>query len=206
MLRRLSRLSLLVLALALLPLHSTTPAHAHQPYCEEEDLTLATAWHVKDPSVSVAYYGTLGSENDADFFSFDSGPGQKVLLAMTIPQIAGQENFAPAMLLWWYGSVGDESTSAKRLWNLRLLVLPAPPGTPSSFFEPFSRTSYRERQEQWVTLPADGRYWVTVWNPEKQVGRYVFVIGQKEVMGGDIDCLANLSEYFTPVTDADHAH
>ncbi|MDH4208976.1 MAG: hypothetical protein OEV76_08875, partial [Anaerolineae bacterium] len=79
-----------------------------------------------------------------------------------------------------------------------LEIAPAP-GPAPTFFEPFSRTSYWDRQEERVSLPADGRYVVAVWHPEGQVGRYVFVVGDKERLGGDPTFPLKMRDYWTPV-------
>jgi hypothetical protein len=76
---------------------------------------------------------------------------------------------------------------------------PAAPGPAPTFFEPFSRTSYWDRQEERVTLPADGRYTVAVWHPTGELGRYTFVIGTKERLGGDPAFPVKLRSYWTPV-------
>ncbi len=64
------------------------------------------------------------------------------------------------------------------------IIGPAP-GPAATFYEPFSWTSYWERQEQRVTLPASGRHGAAVWNADAQVGRYTSVIAEKssEVTG-----------------------
>ena len=79
------------------------------------------------------------------------------------------------------------------------LVFPPTPGPAPTFFEPFSRTSYWDRQEERVPLTADGPYTVAVWHPEGQVGRYVFVVGDRELPGGDPAFPLKMRTYWTPV-------
>ena len=50
-----------------------------------------------------------------------------------------------------------------------------------------------------MTLPVDGRYVVAVWHPGGAVGRYTFVIGDKERPGGDLAFGRKLRCYWTPV-------
>lgn len=73
----------------------TYPVLAHRPCFEEVDVTLDSPWAVDDPTISTAIYATLESPSDADFFAFDGQAGQTILLELTIPQIEGQEAFAP---------------------------------------------------------------------------------------------------------------
>jgi hypothetical protein len=81
-------------------------------------------------------------------------------------------------------------------------LLPSLQGETTSFYEPFSRTSYWERQEERVTLPADGVYTVAVWHNKGQLGRYTFVIGDRERLGGDPAFGRKLRSFWTPVPTA----
>jgi hypothetical protein len=145
-------------------------------------------------------YATLENGSDVDYFAFEGRAGQRILLEMVIPQIVGQENFAPIMALLGPGlPAAALPAMVERPAGSGALLLPPPSGPASTFFEPFSRTSYWERQSQRVTLPADGRYLVAVWHPEGEVGRYGFVIGDKERPGGDLAFGRKLRRYWVPV-------
>ncbi len=181
---------------------SALPASAHRPYFEETDITADKPWSVSDPTISTAIYATLDTRSDADYYAFDGRKGQRILLSLTIPQIAGQEQFAPEMALVGPG-LGAASLPARvvRAPDVGVKLIPALVGEAKSFYEPFSRTSYWERQEEIVTLPADGRYVVAVWHAEGAVGRYTFVIGDKERPGGDLAFGRKLRSYWTPVPE-----
>ena len=90
-LRFMSALALGILFL----LTSGLVARAHQPFFEEPDSTISSPMTVKDPEISTALYATLDGPGDVDFFSFKVSAGQSVEVGMTIPQIEGQEQFAP---------------------------------------------------------------------------------------------------------------
>lgn len=186
-----------------LPVPSVPTAEAHQPYCEELDLGPRTPFLVKDPTVSTAFYGTLFPADDVDYLAFRAEEGQRVLLGITIPQIEGQETFAPSFALFGPGlEPGDPELLPVAVEPPReagWLVVPAGDEPPVPFFEPFSRTSYWSRQEVRITIPATGRFTVAVWNPDEAYGRYVLVVGDREVMGGDIGCLMSLGEFFQPI-------
>jgi hypothetical protein len=79
------------------------------------------------------------------------------------------------------------------------LILEPIPGPAPTFFEPFSRTSYWDRQEERALLPAGGLYTVAVWHSQGEVGRYVFVIGDRELPGGDPTFPLKMRAYWTPV-------
>jgi hypothetical protein len=175
-------------------------ALAHQPYFEEEDIQAGEPWEIDDPTISTALYATLDSGEDVDYFSFEGAAKEVILLELTIPQIEGQENFAPTMALMGPGLPGAElpdKVVVPEGWGA--LVIEPPPGPAATFYEPFSRTSYWERQEQRVTLPVGGDYVVAVWHPDDQVGRYTFVIGEKEKLGGDLAFPIKMRSFWTPV-------
>jgi hypothetical protein len=179
---------------------AAAPVSAHQPYFEERDIDADNPWHIDDPSISTALYATLDSRGDVDYYTFVGSEQQAVLLKLTIPQITGQEAFAPTMALIGPGlPKADLPGGVAMPEGAGTLVIEPRPGPAATFYEPFSRTSYWERQEQRVTLPASGRYTVAVWNSDAQVGRYTFVIGEKEEFGGDWTFPFKMRQYWTPV-------
>jgi len=177
---------------------------AHRPYFEEEDLTPEQPWLVSDPSVSTAFYGTLSNDDDVDYFVFDGKQGQSVLVAITIPQIEGQKDFAPSLLISGAGldaGILPPGVDLKLTTGQGLILIPPSNETPETFFEPFSGTSYWNRQDRRVILPENGRYTVAVWHPQGDIGRYVFVIGDKERPGGDPLFPVKMKSYWTPVSE-----
>jgi hypothetical protein len=147
-------------------------------------------------------YATLETPNDVDYYEFNGSQNQSILLSITIPQITGQENFTPAMALIGPGlPPGDLPKQVIKPQDSGVLILPSPANA-TSFFEPFSRTSYWTRQEQYVKLPANGSYSVAVWDDKGQAGRYVSVIGDREVLGGDIAFPLKMRNYWTPVNQS----
>jgi hypothetical protein len=181
---------------------SLIPALAHQPFFEETDFTADSPAQIKDPTISTAKYATLETPSDVDYYSFNGIAGQSLLLSITIPQISGQENFTPTMALMGPGlPPGDLPPQVVKPQGSGVLILPSPANA-TSFYEPFSRTSYWTRQEQYVTLPANGSYSVAVWDDEGQVGRYVFVIGDREIPGGDLAFPLKMGSYWTPINQS----
>ncbi len=190
-----------LLTVALLALFAA-PVLAHQPFFEEEDIPPDRPWRIADPTVSTAVYATLDSPSDVDVFAFDGGAGRGAYLSIVIPQIPGQENFAPTMALIGPGLPEGRDVlpaTVSLAEGEGVEVIPPPEGTPSTFFEPFTGTSYWERQERTVVLPADGSYRVAVWHPRGAVGRYVFTVGRAERLGGDPAFMAKIRRYWTPV-------
>ena len=197
-----SRAFFLVLAVLLAVTVSET-ALAHQPFFEETDTTASTPMLVSDPEISTALFSTLEGPGDVDFFAFTVTAGQTIEVGMTIPQISGQEEFAPTIGVI---ASGLDKASAKELPADALSLLSSyvgayvlEPTEATIFLEPFSRTAYWRRQRRQITFPSDGEAVVVVWHPQGAVGRYTLVIGQREVLGGDIAFARKIRDYWTPV-------
>jgi hypothetical protein len=177
-------------------------AEAHQPFCEFTDITFDTAWQVTDPSVSVAYYGNLYPAADVDYFTFDAEADQEVYLQMTIPDIEGQEDFVPMMAVFGSGldqnAVQDIPARVQMPADAGVFVVPAVDES-ERFWEPFGRRYYWQWQDADFVAPQAGSYTVAVWHPEERLGRYTFVIGKREVLGGSLDCFTSFDDYWTPL-------
>jgi hypothetical protein len=190
--------SVLVIALIVL----LFPALAHQPFFEDKEFTVDNPGIIKDSTISTAMYATLETPSNVDYYTFNGSKGQSILLSITIPQITGQENFTPTMALMGPGlPAGDLPSQIMKPIDSGVLILSSPANA-TSFFEPFSRTSYWTRQEQYVTLPANGSYSVAIWDDNEQVGRYVFVIGDREIPGGDLAFPLKIKNYWTQVNQS----
>ncbi len=169
----------------LLGLTLVTVAAAHQPYFEDSDSSLAAPLRVIDSDVSTALYSTLESETDVDWFILSGQAGQNLFLGMTIPQVEGQQDFDPTIAL--YEADGET------------LIATLGPKEATFFLEPFSNTAYWQRQRDRVALPASGDYLVKVWSTDAETGRYVLVVGEREVPGGDPQFRSKLKSYWTPL-------
>ncbi len=177
-------------------------ARAHQPFCEFADLTAAAPWQVPNANVSYAYFGNIFPAGDIDYFSFDAEAGQTVLLSSSIPAIPDIEVFAPVMAVF---GTGVEASEPPQL-PMHLVkpeaqsALMIPLGDePSWFYEPFGRVYFWNWDDYFFRAPATATYTVALWHPANAIGRYSFVIGQREVFGGDADCFSSYYEYWTPL-------
>ena len=175
--------------------------NAHQPFCEIEDLTAEEPWEVENPSVSVAFYANLYPETDLDYYVFESKAGDEVYLQMTIPDIAGQEEFVPTMAILGPGL--DEPDMDALPEDIEIpdeygvLIVPMVE-EPEHFYEPFGRDYYWTWQDMTFEVPEDAEYRVVVWHPEEELGRYTFVVGKLERFGGSLECLLSLDrDYWT---------
>lgn len=182
---------------------------AHQPYCETADLTESTPWQAPDSEISYAYYGNLYPEDDVDYFTFDATAGQSVLLSMSIPAIDGQEDFVPVMALFGPG-IDSEAPEAMP----SRVAVPAGQGGKmvdvgdkgEYWYEPFGGRYYWNFENTFFEAPKDGTYTVAMWHPQERLGRYSFVVGEREVFGGDRECMAMFDDYWTPLVAGENPY
>ena len=174
-------------------------AWAHQPFPEKVETTYQNMQIFKDPEVSIAMYATLDFSGDVDYFAFEGFEGIPAYLSVVIPVIPGQEDFAPDIET--AGPFPAPKLSVEEDFDDRkLYTYVDSQESPTVFFEPFSGTSYWERQEVWLNLPTDGWYVVRVSDARQRTGRYVLAMGTKEVFGGDLLFLLQFKHtYWKPV-------
>ena len=187
---------ILVFVMALTP----KMAQAHQPYCEFADVTAESPWQVPDSAISYAYYGNLYPAGDVDFYTFEAGEGQSVLLSLSIPAIEGQEDFAPVMVVYGPGVENEALGALPASVNVPdgegAMMVPLG-DEPVYWYEPFGGRYYWNWEDTFFEAPADATYTVALWHPENELGRYSFVVGEQEVRGGDQDCSASFDDYWT---------
>ena len=191
--------ALLLAALAL----TAGRAEAHQPYFEDTDYTSEAPRVIQDPEISTALYATLDRPDDVDYYRFTGKAGQAIPIRIDIPQVKGQERFAPTVALM--GSGLPAARLPKRVTRPEgagAQLLEPPSGEPPAFYEPFTRTTYWTRQDERVTLPADGDYWLAVYHPEGAQGHYTLSVGEQEAIGGDLLFPLKIKRYFKPVPAA----
>jgi hypothetical protein len=175
-------------------------ASAHQPFFEEQDWGVNAPFQVADPTISTALYGSLSRPGDVDWVEFRGQKGQGVLLSLVIPQIEGQEEFAPTIALVGPGLPANQLPEwVRRPAEGGALIMPPTPGRAPTYYEPFGKRSYWRRQQARITLPADGTYFVAVYSPKGAVGRYTLSVGEKEVRGGDQAYKRKIDRFWTPL-------
>ncbi len=174
--------------------------YAHQPFCETADLTMANAWQVPDSEISYAYFGNVYPESDVDYFKFDAVAGQEVLISLSIPDIEGQEDYDPSIAVFGPGIEGEVELPKGVTLPAGLGAMIIPLGEePEYWFEEFGRQYYWNWDNYFFEAPEDATYTAILWHPEQEVGRYSFVIGEREEFGGDMQCMQSLASFWSPL-------
>lgn len=174
----------------------------HQPYCEFADLTADAPWHVPDPSISYAYFGNVYPAGDIDYFRFEAAAGQSILISLSIPAIDDIAIYAPSLLLMGPGIPAAKSLNLPAELDMAEghgAVLVPIGDKPSYFYEPFGGRYYWNYADTYFGAPETALYTVALWHPRDEIGRYAFVIGAREVFGGQAECFATYAEYWSPL-------
>jgi hypothetical protein len=170
--------------LALLALVSLIPissASAHHPMWGDEDVTV-----IDNLTTSFAFYRNLPADK-VHAYTFIGKQGQNLHAGINIPSVKGLEDYSVTMALFGPSlpEVDHDQIPAEHPEDLGALIFPSE--TSANFFESFTQTHYWGRQNIDMILPADGEYYLLIWQPEGMEGKYVFDSGRAEVFGfGDL--------------------
>jgi hypothetical protein len=173
---------------------------AHKPLqVDGNNNNFATAQEIPNHRVSWAIYEQLSESDRIHYYKFVANKGERVYAQISIPKLEKFSNFAPSIAI-----LGSDLTTSnlERGYSMREyahetgdLPFSIPPAMraivvdytgpiPSSeFYEPFTQTSYWERQEVIInSLPSDGTYYLAVFDghPIQEVGKYTLAVGEVE--------------------------
>jgi hypothetical protein len=172
-------LLLIVIFTAIIPFSS---ASAHHPIWGDEKGTIT----IPDLGTSYAYYRDL-PVGKVDVFTFEGKAGENLYAGINIPAIKGLEKYSVNMALFGPSlpAANHDLLPPEHPENLGALIFPSI--VSADFFEPFTQTLYWGRQRIDMSLPADGTYYLLVWQPDNVAGKYVIDSGHAEVFGlGDL--------------------
>lgn len=158
---------------------ATAPAaSAHRPLWSGVDGEIIV---IPDMSTSFALYQELRQPGQVDIYEFQAEMGDELYAGINIPQIDGLESYGVSMALVGpnlpTSDVGQLPIEAPE--GMGALLFPSQPG--DDFYEPFTQTSFWGRQSAEAMAPDAGSYYLLVWNPSGETGKYVVDVGREEV-------------------------
>jgi hypothetical protein len=190
-----------VTILLILLIFSFQMANGHKPLevDDHSNSDFSTAKEIPNHRISWAIYEQLSGNNRIHYYKLTADKGERLYAQISIPRIEKFSNFSTSIAL-----VGS-NLSASNLeggysvreyaHDLGDLPFTIPPGMrtivvdyngpiPSTeFYEPFTQTSYWERQEIILnSLPSSGTYYLVVFesSPMQGVGKYTLAVGEIE--------------------------
>jgi hypothetical protein len=182
--------SIIVLVISILILF-TNITLAHRPLDTDGPATREEPIIVSNHKISWAAYNQLTTTNDADYYRFQAQQGDEIYASLLVPEIDRLKNFNPDLALIGPRLNSDYSGLSKTeiadKLNFRpdegIIIEQYSKSNSESFFEPFTQTSYWQKQKLTITAPVTGTYYLTVFSNKEQVGKYVLSIGQQEQWG-----------------------
>ena len=173
----------------LLLIPSTAFGHKLIPTDGSND-SLENGLMISDHKISWAVYEEI-NDNEL-YYTFDGKKGDMFFASIVIPKIETLKNFSPSLAFIGYEShleliQGYEIDNSNKNFPYTLpegfdaYVFDYSGSFPSKeFYEPFGQITYWERQEITFDLPADGTYYLSVFDRNSNPGKYALAIGTIE--------------------------
>jgi hypothetical protein len=145
-----------------------------------------------DPNLSRNILGELGRNGrKTEYFAFKAAANTEVELKLNVPRLSGLENFRPALALMGPGLPRPPED------ELKLLPLEVPDGygvvisqddpgdtrPRSTYDEPYTFTGYWEGQRIGRQLPLEGTYYIAIYHPTGQTGKFSLLLGNRTEVG-----------------------
>jgi hypothetical protein len=166
---------------------TATAALAHRPIFVEprSNTARATAIKIGDPEISWAVYAQLSDAGEVNYYRFEGKRGLRVRIETLVPHSESARAFGFDVAL-----IGKGLDAARVPFALEAsegVIIAPDVGQDDTrvFDEHVTQTSYWKRQTLRAELPADGTYWIAVYDPRERTGKYVLSIGEREEWGAD---------------------
>ena len=159
----------------------------------------STAKEIPNHKISWGIYEELSGSDDVHYYKFAANEGERLYAQISIPKLEKFSTFVPSIALVgndvsavnlegkysvqeYAHDVGDLPFAIPT--GMRAIVVDYNGPIPSSeFYEPFTQTSYWERQEIVInSLPSVGTYYLVVFDKSilQGTGKYTLAVGEIE--------------------------
>ena len=192
--------TIIIMIMLVLLTSSFEMANGHKPLeVVDSNNDFSTAKEIPNHKVSWGIYEELSDSNDVHYYKFAADEGDRLYAQILIPKLEKFSTFVPSIAL-----VGSNVTAGnleagysvrEYAHDIGDLPFAIPPGMraivvdyngqiPSSeFYEPFTQTSYWERQEIVInSLPSVGTYYLVVFDRSlmEDAAKYTLAVGEIE--------------------------
>jgi len=157
-----------------------TSAMAHTPLNPSGEIhSLDTAFEVPNPTKSWTLYRELHNEGEAEYYKLHLNVGERLRINLYTKE--KKANFAPHLII-----MGEDLQLADSLPSFieipegfgASLVVPSMPEKPE--YEPFTPASYYYLIDVDETISNEGDYYLAIYDPNSEEGKYGIAIGYKE--------------------------
>jgi len=176
---KLNRFAILLFAFVSLSCLVSSAA-AHTPLTPAEEIhSLDTAFEVPNPTKSWTLYRELHNEGEAEYYKLQLDVGERLRVSIYTKEIDG--NFAPNLIIMAENLPTDNSLpdyiEIPEGFGAKL-VKSSIPDQPE--YEPFTPASYYYLADVDETISNEGDYYLVVYEPNLEEGKYGIAIGYKE--------------------------
>ena len=156
------------------------PALAHTPLNPSGEIhSLETAFDVPNPTKSWTLYRELHHEGEAEYYKLHLNVGERLRVSLYTKE--SKEDFAPHLII-----MREDLQSADSLPSFieipegfgASLVAPSIPEKPE--YEPFTPASYYYLIDIDENISKEGNYYLAIYDPNSEEGKYGIAIGYKE--------------------------
>lgn len=158
---------------------SANSIYAHKPIQSDgTNIDYENALIIPDHKISWAIYEQL-EPMQTKFYKFDAKQGDSFYASIVIPKLDRLENYKPSLALIGEGiDIDTIHKIEEKLPPGGIVIYNYDRGIPSSeFYEPFTQTTYWERQEIRITIPTNGVYYIAVFDSQGVSGKYSLAVG-----------------------------
>ena len=157
-----------------------TLAIAHTPLNPGGEIhSLDTAFEVPNPTKSWTLYRELHHEGEAEYYKLYLNSGERLRVSLYTKE--RKENFSPHLIV-----MGEDRKLADYLPSFveipdgfgASLIEPTIPEKPE--YEPFTPASYYYLIDVDETIRIEGNYYLAIYDPDQEEGKYGIAIGYKE--------------------------
>lgn len=154
--------------------------YAHIPVFSSNINSISRAVFIEDPIVSHTIYGKLDEEGQVDYVKFIANKGDILYVEMTLPAINGNTGFKPSFAVIGRGLPNTHINIAFTLPDTYGFALFNAGYDNEKLYEPYTQTSYIRKQSVRMIAPASGEYYIAIFSPENNKGKYSLNIGYKD--------------------------
>lgn len=188
-----------IIALAAITLGFARPAEAHvTAFIEHHDvspLENATPYPVADNIAPLfALNGFLYKPGQVDYLSIDATEGDDLVIFTLIPNYVGAQDFSPSLALIGPGLPATANAVPFQVPAGSGATIYTTPKAREISEEQFGYGALLEGTQNEIMLPATGRYYVAIYDPENKLGHYILSVGTSE----DETLIPNVEQYTIP--------
>jgi hypothetical protein len=178
---RIIKFVMLLIMIVVFVLALTAPALAYSPLFPEGNHNPANAYRINNPAKSWAIYTTLDHPDKGDYYKFMVSKGDKIEIALMASDNPSMSGFLPSFALMVPG-LGQRDSVPSYIevpsGYGTIVVNGTNPGKAS--YEPFSPGWLYELADLTTNAPANGTYYIAVYDNAHKTGNYGLAIGYLE--------------------------